>query len=102
MRGERARRYEHDHRKKMSTTAVAQLLSNTLYYKRFFPYYAFNVVGGLDSEGRGAVFGYDAIGSFERSPYACQGAGAKLIMPLLDNVVRAGRRARGGSSPAVD
>lgn len=77
--------YQHQHNKKMSCPAMGQLLSNTLYYKRFFPYYSFNVLGGLDSEGKGCVFTYDAVGSYERVGYSSQGTGQQLLMPVLDN-----------------
>ncbi|KAK2990419.1 hypothetical protein RJ640_011167 [Escallonia rubra] len=80
--------YQHQHNKQMSCPAMAQLLSNTLYYKRFFPYYAFNVLGGLDTEGKGCVFTYDAVGSYERVGYSSQGSGATLITPFLDNQLK--------------
>ncbi|KAK4368078.1 hypothetical protein RND71_011870 [Anisodus tanguticus] len=89
--------YQHQHNKQMSCPAMGQLLSNTLYYKRFFPYYSFNVLGGLDNEGnrlsvemlsQGCVFTYDAVGSYERVGYSAQGSGSTLIMPFLDNQLK--------------
>merc|ERR1719174_83855 len=81
----RAINYEHDHRRKMSCPAMAQMLSNTLYNKRFFP---FNLCAGLDTEGKGCVYTYDAIGSYERVGYSCQGTGRALIESVLDNQLK--------------
>lgn len=85
--GMRVDTYRHDHDCDMSVTALAQMLGTELYGRRFFPYYAFNVVAGIDAAGKGAVYTYDAVGSFERVEYAAQGAGQKLIIPLLDDIV---------------
>merc|ERR1712061_522538 len=76
--------YEHKHRRQPSITAIAQMLSTMLYHKRFFPYYTFNVVCGVDNEGKGAVYHYDAIGNFERCPYSTSGSGSSLVMSVLD------------------
>lgn len=45
-------RYENNNNRVMSVSAAAQLLSVTLYYRRFFPYYAFNLLAGLDENGK--------------------------------------------------
>lgn len=35
----------------MTSGAIAAMLSTILYGRRFFPYYVYNIIGGLDEEG---------------------------------------------------
>lgn len=79
--------YRYQHGKPMSVKAAAQRLSIMLYQKRFFPYYVHAILGGLDEEGKGAVYSYDPVGSYEREQCRAAGAAASLIMPFLDNQV---------------
>lgn len=68
-----------------TTESIAHLLSKTLYGRRFFPYYTFNLVAGLDKEGRGVIYGYDAIGSYGPDRALAQGSGGHMIIPYLDS-----------------
>eukprot|EP00833_Pecoramyces_ruminatium_P013543 jgi/Orpsp1_1/1187575/evm.model.d7180000058719.1 len=79
--------YYHQHEKVMSTPAIAQLLSIMLYQKRFFPYYVFSVLGGIDEEGKGCVFSYDSVGNMERVKYQAAGSGNELLQPFLDSQI---------------
>jgi len=54
--------YKHKHGVNMGTVAAAQLLSNTLYLRRFFPIYALAVIAGIDEAGVGYVAGYVSNG----------------------------------------
>jgi 20S proteasome subunit beta 6 len=90
--------YKYQHDKTMTTQSIAQLTSTLLYSRRFFPYYTFNIIGGLDEQGlgrliyivvnecvgRGAVYSFDPVGSFEREPFRAGGSAAALIQPFLD------------------
>ena len=79
--------YAFQHNKYPSTSAVASMISKMLYYKRFFPYYIYNIVAGLDENGKGCVYSYDPVGSYERESYRSAGAANELLQPLLDNQV---------------
>ncbi|ORX86734.1 N-terminal nucleophile aminohydrolase [Anaeromyces robustus] len=85
--------YYHQHDKVMSTPALAQLLSVMLYQKRFFPYYCFTILGGLDEEGKGCVFDYDSVGNVERVKYQAEGSGKELLQPFLDSQIGLKNRA---------
>lgn len=36
----------------MTSGAIAAMLSTILYGRRFFPYYVYNIIGGLDEDGK--------------------------------------------------
>ncbi|KAJ3296797.1 hypothetical protein HK104_001213 [Borealophlyctis nickersoniae] len=71
----------------MSVDALAQMLSIILYGKRFFPYYVWNTLGGVDGEGKGCVFSYDPVGNYEKHHWNCTGSAGHLIQPFLDNQI---------------
>jgi len=83
----RMQMYEHLHNKKMSTTAVAQMLSILMYNRRFFPYYVSNILAGIDDNGEGAIYSYDPIGHCERKKYGAGGSAGPLLQPVLDSQV---------------
>jgi 20S proteasome alpha/beta subunit len=82
----KADRYKWDSLRSLSISSMSSLLSHTLYQRRFMPYYSFCTLAGLDSEGRGAVYKYDAIGSCEKVTATCCGKAEHLIQPLLDEI----------------
>lgn len=76
-----------DSKNKLKVNSAARLLQHLLYGKRFFPYYVHTILAGLDENGKGAVYSFDPVGSYEREQCRAGGAAASLIMPFLDNQV---------------
>ena len=71
-------------------SAIANMLGQTLYTRRGFPFYSFCLVAGMEHiEGepsQGLVHVYDAIGSFERVAVASAGSGKEMMQPILDRL----------------
>ena len=84
----RVKMYRTKYHKTPDISAIAQMLANTLYGRRFFPYYTFNLLCGVDSEGVGAIYGYDAVGSYDRVNCGAMGSGSELVVPILDNQIK--------------
>ncbi|KAK8844147.1 hypothetical protein IAR55_006941 [Kwoniella newhampshirensis] len=79
--------YEHAHHKPMGLKSIARMIQTILYGKRFFPYYVYNILGGIEEDGSGAVYSFDPVGSYEREACRAAGAAQSLIQPFLDNQV---------------
>jgi len=81
--------YEFDNGKQPSIDAISYLVQQTLYSKRFFPYYCWVVLAGLDETGKGVVVEYDPVGTVEKVPYSAKGSANELINPALDTIFKA-------------
>ena len=97
--------YRHAHSKDMPIRAIARLIQTMLYARRFFPYYVYNILGGIEEDGTeslctqilgltrirvsgsGAVYSFDPVGSYERETVRAAGAAQSLVQPFLDNQV---------------
>jgi len=91
------------HQKEMTTNALAQTLANTLYGRRFFPMYVRNILGGLDAEGKGTLYSYDPVGSFDREIYRACGSAGVILQSILDNQIsRSNQTGLGMKIPTVD
>lgn len=86
----------------MPIRAIARLIQTMLYARRFFPYYVYNILGGIEEDGTskkpnlslqligpgtGAVYSFDPVGSYEREACRAAGAAQALLQPFLDNQV---------------
>ncbi|KAF5343795.1 hypothetical protein D9757_007133 [Collybiopsis confluens] len=79
--------YRHAHAKDMPLRAIARLIQTMLYARRFFPYYVYNILGGIEEDGSGAVYSFDPVGSYERESCRAAGAAQSLVQPFLDNQI---------------
>lgn len=52
--------YRHAHAKDMPLRAIARLIQTMLYARRFFPYYVYNILGGIEEDGM-CLFGHTAM-----------------------------------------
>ena len=95
----RLKMYKHEHRTPMKTGAIAAMLSTILYHKRFLPYWVYNIVGGLDEHGKGCVYSFDPLGSYERVQYQVAGSAGHMLQPILDNQI--GHKHQTGHPPPL-
>ncbi|TEB30722.1 N-terminal nucleophile aminohydrolase [Coprinellus micaceus] len=77
--------YRHAHAKDMPIRSIAP--------RRFFPYYVYNILGGIEEDGRSSihpvrgVYSFDPVGSYEREACRAAGAAQALVQPFLDNQI---------------
>lgn len=90
-----------EQRRTMGTKAVSRMLSTHLYYRRGFPFYTFNIVGGLDEEGACATESRNMTSLHEKSFFLLFGLSIlwfRAVVWTTSSGSRAPRRESWGAS----
>nr|CDS31636.2 proteasome (prosome macropain) subunit beta [Hymenolepis microstoma] len=83
----KVKEYRYHHKKDITLTALANLISICLYSRRFFPFYVATILAGIDENGKGAIYSYDPVGSYERLVFRAHGTSGAILQPLLDSQI---------------
>ncbi|KAI8450837.1 nucleophile aminohydrolase [Phakopsora pachyrhizi] len=94
--------YNHIHACQPSVQSIARLIQTMLYAKRFFPYYVYVILAGIDHDGTGAVYSFDPVGSYERESCRAAGAAQSLVQPFLDNQEPTYEKGKSYTPPRAD
>ncbi|MFB0568245.1 MAG: proteasome subunit beta [Nitrososphaeria archaeon] len=75
--------YKLEMKREPPVQTVGKILSNHLFGRRYYPYLAETIVGGVDDRGS-HVFVLDPIGSLIEDDYAAVGTGAEVAIGVLE------------------
>ncbi|MDT7892142.1 MAG: proteasome subunit beta [Thermoproteota archaeon] len=76
--------YELENKRPPTVRSAAKLLSNILYSRKYFPFLASVIVGGIDYTGK-HIFSLDPIGSLIEDKYVSLGSGSELSLSILES-----------------
>jgi proteasome beta subunit len=81
--------YSYEREQSVTVRTAAKLMGSMLFEKRFFPYLAQTIVGGVDDSGA-KLFVLDPLGSVIEDKFTAVGSGSEIAMGLLETDYKEG------------
>jgi proteasome beta subunit len=75
--------YTFEREQNVTVHSAAKLMGNVLFERRYFPYLAQVIVGGIDQNGP-SLYVLDPLGSLIQDNYTAVGSGSEIAMGLLE------------------
>lgn len=81
--------YSYEREQSVTVHTAAKLMGSMLFERRYFPYLAQTIVGGID-EGGARLFVLDPLGSVIEDKFTAVGSGSEIAMGLLETEFKEG------------